>query len=69
MSGDDFAVGEPDVGEKAFVTLDQRAADEAGFEAHGQAYNETSAGFPTKRGERFLAESILSGVEGLGMTG
>ena len=57
VDGDDFAVGEADVGEKPFVALNERAANKLRWKKHLQSYSERGARFPTIRKKDFSFRS------------
>src|SRR6266496_522150 len=53
VRGDDLTIGETLIGEKAFVTLDEGAADESRREAHADGYNRRIVRFPTQEKKDF----------------
>ena len=59
VCGDDFAAGETHVGEKAFVTLDEGAADESRREAHGDGYSRRILRFPTHKLTQAVEQSTF----------
>jgi hypothetical protein len=46
MSGDDLTAGQPHIGEKALVTLDQDSTDQFGRKAHGRKIKINRAKIP-----------------------